>query len=632
MLSLEPLSAPQAEALLEQLRGDIDLGEAIRERIAAAAEGNPLFVEQMVATVLDQGGNVEGTVRVPPSIQALLAERLDRLTTGERAVIERAAVAGKEFLRGEIVDLSPPELRPHVGQHLMGLVRRELIRPCTSPVATEDGFQFRHVLIRDAAYDGLPKEVRAELHERFAARVEALEVVRGAEFEEIVGYHLEQAFRYRDQLGRLDESGRELAARGAMRLASAGRRAFARGDMPAAAGLLTRATILLRDDEPRRLELAPDLGEALIADGRFVQAEGVLSRTVEAAAARGDARLEAHALVHRAHLRLETDPEGADKAVEETERALSVFSGLGDDRGLARGWHILGTVQSRRLKLAAAEEILRRALAHADRADAQRERASILIALGHALYLGPVRVDEAIPRCESILESAGGDLSLEGATAALLGGLHAMRGSFDNGRELCKRGQTILEELGTTVWHAFSRVYTASVELLAGNAAAAERELLSTYSTLDQLAMGGELAHVAALLSKAVYRQGRVEEAGRYARVSEETASSDDAFTQIMWRTVTANVLAQTGDRVGADRLSQVAVAMADETDSLNVRADALVDRADVLGLMGEETERRHSLERAVELYDAKGNVACTSATRAVLRTVTEGTVARGRA
>src|SRR5207244_3585839 len=192
-LVLEPLSGAGSAALV------VAVGEErppeTRARIAAAAEGNPLFVEQMAAMAAEEG--VGEALAVPPSIQALLAARLDRLDAAERAVIERAAVVGRGFWLGAVRDLAPPELRESVGAHLMALVRKELIRPDVSRFDREDAFRFKHVLIRDAAYDGMPKELRAELHERFAGWLEEHTAGHATELEEIVGYHLEQAYRLR---------------------------------------------------------------------------------------------------------------------------------------------------------------------------------------------------------------------------------------------------------------------------------------------------------------------------------------------------------------------------------------------------------------------------------------------------
>ncbi|MGZ4360547.1 MAG: AAA family ATPase, partial [Gaiellaceae bacterium] len=234
------------------------IGESIpaelRDRIAAAAGGNPLFLTEILA-MADQTEDVE----VPPTLRALLAARLDQLDGSERIVLERGSVEGELFHRGAVQALAPDE--PHVTPRLASLTRKELIRPDKALFPGEDGFRFRHLLIRDTAYDALSKGVRADLHERFAGWLEE----HGAalvEQDEILGYHLEQAARYKAELGKPDNV---LAERAGEWLAGAGRRALSRGDERAAARLLGRALELSR---PSRLDVALelDLATALFRD------------------------------------------------------------------------------------------------------------------------------------------------------------------------------------------------------------------------------------------------------------------------------------------------------------------------------------------------------------------------------
>ena len=152
--------------------GDVDrlvpaaLPPELRDRIARAAGGNPLFLTEMVA----MAETADGEVSVPPTLRALLTARLDQVDAAERRVLERGAVEGEIFHRGAVQALAPEE--PQVTARLAGLVRRELIRSEHTQIPGDDGFRFRHLLIRDAAYDALPKSARAELHERFASWLE----------------------------------------------------------------------------------------------------------------------------------------------------------------------------------------------------------------------------------------------------------------------------------------------------------------------------------------------------------------------------------------------------------------------------------------------------------------------------
>src|SRR6185369_6770418 len=185
------------------------------------------------------------SISVPPTIHALLAARLDRLSDPERRTIERASVVGKEFAQREVSELTPADGRAAVGGQLMTLVRKELIRPERRRDDGGETFRFRHLLIRDAAYDSLPKAERAELHERFADWLERTAGDRIADLDEIVGYHLDQARTYRLALGPEDERTRALALRAGRRLAAAGRRAFERDEVRTSIRLLSQAERLL---------------------------------------------------------------------------------------------------------------------------------------------------------------------------------------------------------------------------------------------------------------------------------------------------------------------------------------------------------------------------------------------------
>jgi class 3 adenylate cyclase len=254
---LEPLPAEDAAALVDGLLDGRAVGAAARARILAAAEGNPLFLEEMAALAREAGVDVE----VPGTIQALLQARLDTLHADERIVIERGAVEGKVFHRGAVVALAPVAQPVDVAGRLLSLVRKELLRPDRALVAGEDAFRFRHLLIRDTAYEALPKGVRAELHERFADWLDGHGEL--LERHELVGYHLEQAARYRRELDRTDSDAAVLAERAAGYLGTAGLAAFEREDFHATRSLLERALALAPGDVARQ-RLIPELAYALL--------------------------------------------------------------------------------------------------------------------------------------------------------------------------------------------------------------------------------------------------------------------------------------------------------------------------------------------------------------------------------
>jgi class 3 adenylate cyclase/tetratricopeptide (TPR) repeat protein len=617
LFSLEPLSGAEADRLLECLAGNLALDNRYRNRIAEAAEGNPLFVEQMVAMASEAPDSAD-QFAVPASIQALLAERLDRLGTDERAVIERASVAGKEFRRKEIVELSPPELRPSVGALLMALVRKELIQPDTAAVARDDGFRFRHALIRDAAYDGMPKEVRADLHERLAEYIEANAGERATELEEIRGYHLEQAHRFRKQLGPADGAAALLASRAAELLASAGRRAFARGDMPAAASLLTRASALVEDDVRARLELASDLGFALMEGGRLERADEVLGRALEEAAEVGDHDAYAHLLVARGHLVAKTDPSGAVGELQRlADQAIARFREIGDERGLARAWRLEALAHSWQCRFAAMAEALARALGHADRVADARERAVILHWLGVSVYYGPTPVDEAIETCEQ-MRGRTSDRTVQAMHTALSAGLLAMKGEFAEARERAARGVAQLRELGAVVKAGHARSFAADVELLAGDPVAAERELREGYETLKSAGDHNGALNTIFELAEALYAQDRLAEAEECVAIGAQERDHSDVMTRIVGMAIEAKLLARRGRLPEAEELGRGAVALADDADAPCIRAAARLALGEVLAAGGEDGSA-HEIESAVQLLEAKGNVVAAAGARSLL-------------
>jgi len=605
-ITLEPLSEQEAESLLEELlRGEAELSPELLARITEAAEGNPLFVEQMLAMMIEEGPAAE--VSIPPSIHALLAARLDRLEPGERAVIERASIIGREFWRGAVTDPSGEEAQSSVGTHLMTLVRKDLIRPSRSIFPREDGFRFRHILIRDAAYLGIPKETRAELHERYAGWLERTAGERASELDEILGYHLEQAFRYRQELGPVGEDALALAVRAGERLGAAGRRAIvARGDLSAAVNLISRSASLLPTDDPLRRELLPELGSALMRTGDFGRAEGVLTEAMEAAAAAGDRRLELRTIIEREFFRTFTHPEGSvAEIVAVAERAIPLLEELDDDLGLAKAWWLKSEVYVNACQWGARAADLERALEHARRAGDAAEVAAITSLLAQALYYGPTPVTEAIERCERYLSEHPENRSLDASVTGILAGLRAMQGEFDEARGLQMRAREIHEELGQRFRVAARSLVAAEIELLAGRPDEAVSILRWAYETLREMGATSVMSTTAAFLADALCADGKYHEAEELSRISEEHAAGVDVVTQVLWRTARARALARRSEE-SADGLAREALETAQTTDYPDLEARALLSLAEVVGPGSEASQL---LEKARLLYGRKGNL-----------------------
>jgi predicted ATPase/class 3 adenylate cyclase len=622
MLHLPPLADNEIGLLIEELLQGDDLSGGLRERISQVGSGNPLFVVEMFKMLRDDGllgaGGGDGResskeialATVPPTIHALVGARLDRLTAEERAVIHGAAVIGKVFSWGAVLDLVPDDLRPRVGPLLQSLVRRELIAPDRSVSLGEDAFGFHHLLIQEAAYRQTPKELRADLHVRFAGWLERTTGDRIGENEEILAYHLEQAARYRMELGRSDDRTDALVDRASATLASVGRRALARGDISAAVNLLGRGYDLLTHEHPRRLELVPELGQVLMETGEIARAERMLTDAVERARVNGDRGLEAHVQIVLLLLKESTDPEHrSEEALETFGSVIPVLEELGDDLGLARAYRLLGDVHFARSSYANADRALEQAIDHARKAGAEYEEAeSLRLYAGSGLY-GPAPADEVMSRCEKIMEVAKGNPTAEAGAIRSMGALDAMRGRIDEGRELVRQSAQILEDHGLKMRATFVSEAEAFIETLAGDPAAAERALRAGYDEVSRLGDLGYQSTAAALLAHAICGQERYEEAEGFCRIAAEIGADDDLATQVLWRSAKAKVFAARGEHAEAAALARAAVELAEGTDDTNMCADSLMDLAGVLSAVGDSAESVDALRRARELYVQKGNL-----------------------
>jgi class 3 adenylate cyclase/tetratricopeptide (TPR) repeat protein len=628
---LGSLTDVQMDRLIRNFVGGATVAEEVRARIGDASEGNPLFVEETLRMLVDDGILRPGAgawtitgdlaeLTIPPTINALLTARLDRLTHPERAVVERAAVIGRVFWWGAVAAMSPQNERATVANHLQSLTRKELIRPDQSALADEDAFRFAHVLMRDAAYAGIPKADRAQLHEQFAAWLESKHGERSAEYDEIIGYHLEQAYRALGDLGPFTRDVEDVGRRAAASLAAAGRRAFARGDMPAAAALLSRAVDLVPESNELRLELLPELGHALLETADLVRARAVLDEARREAASSQDERLRARVLILDQWVRVYTDPEGwAGPAEEDARRAMSIFEALGDERGLAESWSLLGLVYLFTCAFGAAEEAWEKAAACAEAGGDRREQLEALAWVPLVVWAGSRPVDEAIERCHDVSRRARGDRKALSAALFSAANLEGMRGNYDEARRLIADARSMLEEVGLEVWLAGPMAEMSGlIELWAGDLGAAERELASGVETLRRIGEFAWLPTLAGLLAEVLYEQGRDEEAEDALRSAEETAGSEDAYAQGLLRIVKAKILARAGQANVAEALARRAVDIVETTDFPFLHTFVLTGLAEVMRRNGLEAEADEALARAIEAAERKGFLVGVERARAV--------------
>jgi class 3 adenylate cyclase/tetratricopeptide (TPR) repeat protein len=605
---LEPLSARETDELIDALLAGDGLEAALRERIRGGAEGNPLFVEQMLAMLAD----APGEVTVPPTIQALLSARLDQLPLAERAALERGSIEGQVFHRGAVAALAPDD--PNVTRHLGGLVRKELVRPSAATLPGDDAFRFRHLLIRDAAYDELPKATRAELHERFATWVE--ERAPGlVELDEIVGYHLEQAALYRQELGIPDEAA---AAEAARRLGRAGRRAEDRDDVNAALSLLRRAIALLAPDDPARLALLPALGRVLYDAGHleeckqaFAEAAAASDRDVSATATFLQAYVEGHTSGHveRLHGVVSATLANFEDASAET-RAFGHFT-------LAFLLFWGGRVAEMR---EAAERTLE--LARSGRL-LKLERAALrLIGTGHFHGPSPWPEVERYARGQLDAMQPGSALS-EPDVIWLLALSAAWQGRIEDAAELYDRQHAGLLERGRSLSAAATDLNRGVIQLMAGRPEAAEAVLRRGWDALGAIGESGYRSTIGAELARALARLGRFEEARATVAEAEPLASPEDWVTAASAAWARAEIASGEGNHDHAVALMRRAVELVSAHEYIDFSTEAWYGYGAILTAAGLTDEARAAYEEALRFADIKQSTHYQRAVRARLDALT---------
>jgi tetratricopeptide (TPR) repeat protein len=594
---LDPLSRADSEQLVAALPESSALDASAAEAAVAAAEGNPLFLEQLVSYASEDAAG-----SLPPTLEVLIASRVDRLPEQERSVLQRASVAGRHFWRSTVEATSPDEERAAVGQALMALVRRRLVLPERASAPGEDGFRFQHALIRDAVYAGTREAVRAELHESVARSLEG----RGPELDETIGYHLERAAR--DELRQ--EAGRRLGA--------AGMRAVKRVDARAATGLLTRAIALLPDDDEAKLELACGLGMAMKFSGDPVRAEELLEEVVRKSVAIGNERIEYLARIEQAYPRLDRGELSTADALELAERGRAIFERAGDDFGLGRAWHCTLVVKAvYELQYAKIETMVVQIRRHYERTGFPLGIVNFLLAA--AAYRGPMPVDAAIERCRSLLAEAGTPV-WQSFILPMLAALEAMAGRFEDARANLEEARLARDEFsdaGTIVtsWACIA----AEVELLAGNPERAEEILSAACDTLRAAGESEWLATNSALLAEALYRQGRYADAVALSSSALAIAPPGHLTSRAIAQRVQAKGLARAGRLAEAQALVAETIELLAATDVVNEEGEAFAASAEIHALAGAAAEAEQDWARALRAFERKGNVVSAARVRAAM-------------
>ena len=617
VISLEGLGASATEELAAGLLGAA-LPQQLVDRLPESTDGNPLFVRELVRMLVDDGvvHEVDGrwelaidpeAVEVPPTIQSLLASRVERMPADELRVVELASVVGSEFARGAVDALMSPVDRRNLDTILERLRRKEIIDPTGTYWGDEPILRFHHVLIRDASYRRILKQRRATLHQQVAEWTSGVADQFGGEYEITIGYHYEQAHEFRTQLGAVDADAEELGIRAAQQFRTAADRALAQDDLAAAGSLAQRALARLPKDAPERADLLVVACEAFFSSGNVRSGDPHLDELRHAAL--DDQRLTAWADAFAGHRAWLTEPNRLSTVEPQLDQAASLLDALDDQAGVAKARLIRAVVLARLGRVGDCESELDAALTAARAADDRRRVTAVLGAAPLAALWGPSPVARAGGRCLDIirlLRITSASPMVEATSIRCQAVLEAMRGRFEQARELIGRARATVEELGLRHGILETDMFAGIIELFADDPVEAEPYLRRAYAGLGNLGIGADAGQAAALLSQALVLQGRVDEAAPLAAESQELAGQN-LQTAIASRAAGAEIAVEQGRLDEATELAEAAVRIAAGTDLTIDHARAASTLALVHARSGLASPAEEATAQAARLYEAKG-------------------------
>ena len=631
VLAVRPLSRADMDLLIQNLVRHPGLDADAKERIAQAAEGNPLFVEQLLSMWIDEGylrqeggawslaGDLTGA-SLPTSVQMLLTARLDRLPAQERSILGIASVIGRSFEEASVEELTDDERRGDVVSSLGELVRKDLIRPERG--LDGEAFRFRHVLIMQATYELLPKARRADLHLAVADQLAARAGDRTAGYDEIIGDHLARAAGYRAELGLIDDELRALRTRAGERLAAGAARAFARGDMPAAATLYGSAVSLLDPDDPKRLTALPDLGNALIEIGKLEDAERTFEEAIDRGNAHGLLRVVADAVLFQFESQLwAARTEQAAASAERARELIAQGEAAHDDVVQQRGWSVLGIWAD---TCEGATEYTMRAMQFAERAGDRKGLNENMQMMSGLLFSGPTPVVEALRIADGYRRRTTGDPVMQAAVIVNAeAGLLAMCGRMDEAREAYAWARSTFRELALPLWlYASGTIGPSGSELRAGDPSRAEDMLVEGIEGLERISpQGSWLAEDIGLLVEALVQLRRLPEAeAGIARLEKLTPAHFDQTGGGLFA-LRGRVAMLRGDASAAVDLFQGCLERTG-TGWLPFRGDVHRFLAEALREAGRGPEAQVVARAALEIYRAKGDIVSAGRVEAFLDTV----------
>ena len=637
VLALSGLDAVATEQLAAAMLGADRLPPTLAARLPISTEGNPLFVRELVRMLVDDDVIIRtpehqweltvdaDAVEVPPTIQSLLAARIERLDPQHRRVLEMASVIGAEFNLGALGELAGST--GSAAAALDDMRRSELVEPTGAYRGDDAVYRFHHVLIRDAAYRRILKATRAEWHERVGDWLQQTRAELPREHQAAIAHHFEQASCYLGELGSAADAA-SLGRRAAELLCSAATEAMHRDDVSLAADLAARALAVVPDaDTAIRADLLILKCECALASGE-VAAASAATAELTAIVGHGDpvGHLDAWAQCYAAQLVGLIDPDGLVTAVAAVTEAAQVFAAAGDGSGEAKAHQVRAGLLARLGRVAEAEASLDEALSAARSVDDRSRVTAILGAVPVAALIGPSSVSRAGGRCLDVvrlLRITSASPSVEATSMRCQAVLEALRGHFDAARSMLADARKSLEELGLRHGLLVTDLYAGNVELIAGRPDAAVEPLRRAYDGLGALGVGADAGQAAALLSRALLAQGDVDGADAMATVSEHRAGQN-LQTAIAWRLARSEVSAARGDLGAGIAEATAAVGIAESTDLTVEHADAAAVLAALHRSAGDAAAAASARRVARRLYEAKGATVWAERLRAADSEVTD--------
>ncbi len=643
-LRLGPLPEPDANELLSHLLGGPALPDRARGRLLAAAHGNPLFLEETLGMLADDGllaggsGSWELTgeltdVPLPQSVAALVAARLDLLAPADREVLQHASVLGVRCERAALVALLPPARRQEVEACLArldeaDLLHAELVGPGE---AAEPVLSFHHQVVRDVVYAAVTKRRRIEMH---AAAADVLArngagVERGSAASGLMpgvveaqqaqaAHHLEQSVLLATELGPLRATDRARAGDAVHLLVGLSRQVGARGETAATADLLRRASRLLPTGDAQLPRVLAELGSSLVDAGQYDAAAGVLTEAQGSAQDRQDHTAAATAELAGLWLAAARDPSGwALRAEPAAHTALSAFSRAGDDGGRARAWAVLAEVAFLQCRIADCEQAVRRASRFARRAGNVREEAQNAGVLALTALVGPLPTEAALRRCRRLLTTYRDNPFVQGRVLTVLGVLLATTGDSAAARAALASSIERLESLGQPVLTALAWEALGHAEDLLGDAPAATRALRRSLHDLDAV---GEVQQAGAVAGRLGSLLGPADagEAAELVTRARVAAPMEDCYAQARWRLSDARAALPGTPGTAARRAEQV-LALLGYSDALTLAGEAWLMLAQARRQQGSPPGSRAAARRALALFGEKGHGVGAHAARALI-------------